>query len=353
MRKLKRYISRTVSSSVFIVLLVIVALDTISALVDQLGNMNAQYGMADVVFTVVMEIPASIYEYLPLSCLVGCLIGLGVLASSSELVVIRASGVSVRQIIWAVMRPIFIFIVAGVLMGEYVSPYANQLADSFRTLSRETTDSSQAKRGHWNREGNEYMHFNAVLPNGKLFGITRYQFDDEGVLLETSYVESAIYQGNHWFEENGIVTSFGAEKVEQFTFTTREWHTEVSPELLNVLVLETNDLPMQRLKSYADYLDRQGLDSSEYRLIFWRKALQPLATTSLVVIAISFILGPLRQTTMGFRVFIGVIVGLIFQSSQQILAPTSYLMGFSPMYAVLVPIAISFLLGLALIKKSQ
>jgi len=355
MRKLKRYISRIVSSAVFVVLLVIVALDTLSAIVDQLDDLSEHYGILDVMFSVLLELPASIYEYIPLSCLVGCLIGLGMLASSSELVVIRAAGVNIRQIVWAVMRPILLFIVGGVLLGEYVSPYSNQLADSYKTLKQEGKASAHARHGHWHREreGNEYMHFNAVLPNGKLYGITRYQFNDSGVLVETSYVESAIHQGDYWFEENGIVTSFNQEKIEQFTFNTREWHTQVSPDLLNVLVLDTQDLPMNRLKRQADYLDKQGLDSSEYRLIFWRKALQPLATASLVIIAISFILGPLRQTTMGFRVFVGIIVGLIFQSSQQILAPTSYLMGFSPMYAVLIPIAISFLLGVALIKKAQ
>lgn len=353
MKKIKRYISRNVFGAISIVLLVIVSLDTISGLVDQLGEMNEHYGFIDVVFTVLLEIPGSIYDYLPLSCLVGCLIGLGVLAATSELVVIRAAGVSVSQLIWSVMRAALLFIVISTVIGEFIAPYSNQFVDSYRSVARQQHTPTHVNKGHWNREGNEFMYFNAVLPNGQLLGITRHQFDDNGVLQESSHVQSAIFQGDSWFEENGAVTLFGDDRTERYTFSTRTWYTEVSPELLNVLVLDPEDLPMQRLGNYVDYLQRQGLDSNEYQLNFWRKALQPLATASLVVIAISFILGPLRQTTMGFRVFVGVIVGLVFQFSQQLLAPASVLLGFSPMYAVLAPIVFSFAVGIGLIRHSQ
>ncbi len=353
MKKIKRYISRTIFGTISIALLVIVALDSLSSLVDQLGDMNNDYGFADVLFTVMLEAPGSLYDYLPLSCLVGSLVGLGILASTSELVVIRAAGVSVIQIIWSVMRAALIFIIFGSVIGEFVSPYSNQYVDSYRSLAKQDVNALQINQGYWNREGNEFMYFNAVLPNGQLLGITRHQFDDKGILLESSHVESAIYQGDSWFEENGSVTSFDNDRTEQFSFSTRTWVTEVSPDLLNVLVLDPEDLPMQRLVGYVDYLQRQGLDSSEYQLNFWKKVLQPLATASLVVIAISFILGPLRQTTMGFRVFMGVLVGLVFQFSQQLLAPASFLLGFSPLYAVLIPILFSFFIGMLLIYQSQ
>lgn len=352
MIKLKRYIGHTIAAAVATVLLVILSLDAISDLVDQLSNLSGDYTFGEAVIYVLLYIPSSAYDYLPLSALVGCLIGLGVLASSSELVVMRAAGVSVIQLVWAVMRPVCVFIGIGLLVGEFVAPYSDQYADSRRALAKGHERALQSERGVWNREGNEYMHFNAVLPNGKLYGITRYSFDQRGRLSEASFVDSAIYQGEYWFEQDGEVTSFEDGKIEKFTFATREWRTEVSPDLLNVLVLDADELPMKRLYDYSKYLDKQGLDSSEYKLAFWHKAFQPLAVASLVMIAISFILGPLRQTTMGFRVFVGVIVGLVFQTSQKMLGPTSIIMGFSPMFAVLIPIVFCLVLGVFLIRKA-
>lgn len=335
------------------VLFVIVALDLISGLVDQLGNMKGDYDFAEAVTYVLLYIPSSIYDYVPLSALVGCLIGLGVLASSSELTVMRAAGVSNSRIVWIVFRPVLLVIVAGVLIGEFVAPYMDQYADSRRALAQGHSRALESEKGLWNREGNEFMHFNAVLPNGKLYGITRYRFSDTGELLSASFVDSAIYQGGYWFEQEGRTTLFREESVETFTYENRRWETEMSPDLLNMLVLEPDELPMQRLHGYANYLEKQSLDASDYRLAYWHKVLQPLATLSLVVVAISFILGPLRQVTMGFRVFVGVLVGLVFQTSQKLLGPTSIILGFSPMYAVLTPILFCFFFGWLLLKRAE
>lgn len=352
MRKIKKYIASSVFSSIAVVLFVIVALDFISELVDQLDNIAAAYTLKEAFIYSALSIPSSVYDYLPLSSLVGCLIGLGMLANTSELTVIRAAGVSVRQIIWAVMRPIFAFILLGVFLGEFITPTSDQYAESRRAISLGHQSALQGQRGVWNREGNEFMHFSAVLPNGKLYGVTRLKFDDNGELLSSTYIETAIYQGNSWFERNVVTTLLSENEIETEDFSTAIWNTDLSPKLLDVLVLPPEDLPMKRLHSYAEYLERQGQDAKEYRLAFWQKALQPLATASLVMIAISFIFGPLRQVTMGFRIFTGVIVGIVFRTSQDLLGPSSLIFGFSPLLAVILPISICALIGFVLLRRS-
>lgn len=352
MKKLKRYIANVIIGAVLTVLFVVVSLDAISDLVNQLGDFKGSYDLVEAVIYVLLLIPSNIYDYIPLSALVGCLIGLGMLASSSELVVMRAAGVSIGQIVWAVFRPIFLFIFVGAILGEFVTPYLDQYADSRRSLAQGHKRALQSEKGVWNREGDEYMHFNAVLPNGKLYGVTRYIFDGDK-LVSSSFSDSAIFQQNYWFEQDVRVTEFTDDGIVKKELPNRKWYTELSPELLNVLVLGQDELPIHRLHSYSTYLDKQGLDSSDYRLTFWQKSLQPLATLSLVMIAISFILGPLRQVTMGFRVFIGVIVGLLFQTSQKLLGPASLIFGFSPMFAVLIPILLCFFIGWFLVRRSQ
>lgn len=352
MKKIKRYIARSVTSAIAVVLFVIVSLDFISELVDQLDKVAGDYTLLEVFVYAGLSIPSSIYDFLPLSSLVGCLIGLGVLANSSELTVIRAAGVSVTQIIWAVMRPVFGYILLGVFLGEFVTPMTDQYAESRKAIALGHQSALQGQRGVWNREGNEFMHFSAVLPNGKLFGITRLNFNDSGELLSSTYIESAIYQGNSWFERNGVTSMLEGDRVRTEAFSTAVWESDLSPRLLNVLVLPPEDLPMKRLNSYAKYLERQGQEAQEYRLAFWQKALQPLATASLVMIAISFIFGPLRQVTMGFRIFSGVIVGIVFRTSQDLLGPSSLIFGFSPLVAVLLPIVVCALIGIVLLRRS-
>jgi len=352
-RKIKAYIARQVMGAVFGVLLVILSLDAVADLVDQISQLKGGYNLFEALIYVLLYVPSSTCDYIPLAALVGCLIGLGMLANTSELVVIRSAGVSIGQVIWAVMRPVLVVIFFGALLGEFVAPYTDQFADSRRDLLQGHESALQSERGLWFKEGNEYMHFNAVLPNGRLYGITRYRFDELGELVQASFIRSAIYLGDRWSEQEGAITFFEDQQIRREEFITRDWYSELSPDLLDVLVLDADELPMQRLWDYANYQEKQNIDSSEYRLAFWQKALQPLATLSLVMIAISFIFGPLRQTTMGFRVFIGVVVGLVFQTSQRLLGPISIIFGFSPMFAVLVPIIACFLLGWFLISRAR
>jgi len=353
MRKLDGYIARTVFGAVLLVLMVIVSLDLIAALIDQVGEIKANYTLYEVMVYVGLTLPGRIYDNIPFSSLVGCLIGLGMLAGSSELVVMRAAGVSIGRIIWAVMRTVFLFIIVAGLLGEYVTPYTDQIAESRRALAQGDDNALESRHGLWNREGNVFMHFNAVLPNGVLFGVTRYQFDDSQQLTSSSFSRRATYQGDHWIEEDGTVTKISAEGSTISTFNTRLWQSDLSPDLLNVLVLQPEALSIQKLYSYSRYLEQQGIESNEYWLIFWQKVLQPLATASLVIIAISFIFGPLRSVTTGFRIFSGVIVGIIFRTTQDLLGPSSVVFGFSPLIAVAVPILICFIIGLVLLSRSR
>lgn len=355
MKQLSRYIGATVIASILMVLFVIVALDFIAGVVDQLGRLRGNYQVLEALIFVSLDIPSTAYDYVPLSALVGSMLGLGALANSSELTVMRAAGVTIGQLVWLVFRPVLVFILAGALIGEYVAPYLDQYADSRRALAKGHSRALQGEKGLWNREGNEYIHVNAVLPNGKLYGVTRYSFANDGRLEKATFVDSAIYQGAYWFEQDARVTTFSedGQSVSVEEFSSRRWQTELSPDLLDVLVLDAENLPMKRLHEYSSFLNKQNLDASEYSLAFWQKALQPLATLSLVVIAISFILGPLRQVTMGFRIFIGVIVGLVFQTSQKLLGPTSIIVGFSPVFAVLTPIMACFFFGWIFLKRAE
>ncbi len=353
MRLLNRYIARSVISAVFIVLLVFVSLDAISAIVDQMGQLANNYNLKEALLYVAITLPNRAYEFIPFSALIGCLLGLGTLAASSELVVMRAAGVSVLSITWAVIKPVLVFVVIGILLGEYVTPLTEQISTSRKDIALGRKVALQAQRGLWNREGNEYMHFNAVLPNGRLYGVTRYRFDENHQLVASSFTETAIYLGSYWQEENVVETKINADSTGQETYARRRWDTKISPKVLNVLVLDPSSLSIQNLWSYTLYLDAQGLDSSEYRLSLWQKLLQPIATLSLVLIAVSFVFGPLRQVTMGFRIFSGVIFAVVFRVVQDLLGPASLVFGFSPLVAVLMPIGFCILLGLYLLKRSR
>lgn len=351
MTLLNRYIARQVFLAVAMVLGLVLCLDFIGKVIDQLESLRADYNFYEMLVYIAWSLPSSVYEYLPYAVLVGCLIALGSLASASELVIVRAAGVSVGRIVWMVIKPVMLFIVLGVALGEFVIPYADQTAESRRALALGYSSTDQARRGVWHREADEFILFNVIQPDGELFGVSRYRFDGER-LLEASFTRRASYRDGYWQEESVAVTEFGAEQISTSERETRRWDTELTPALLNIVAVEPQTLSISSLRRYTHYLEDQSLQNTEYALAFWQKLFQPLATASLVLIAISFVFGPLREVSMGQRIFTGVVFGIGFRLVQSLLGPSSIVFGFSPLIAVLLPIALCFALGVFLLRRA-
>ncbi|XLY87244.1 LPS export ABC transporter permease LptG [Ectopseudomonas mendocina] len=353
MAKLDRYIGTQVFFAILAVLGIILGLALLFAFIDELSDLNkGDYGLAQALWYVLLTAPRRAYEMLPMAALIGCLIGLGTLASNSELTIMRAAGVSIGRIVWAVMKPMLVLMLAGILIGEYVAPLTENQAQADRALAQGGGAAQSSKRGMWHRQGQEYVHINAVQPGGVLLGVTRYRFDDERRLLSASFARRAEYRDNHWMLNNVQTTLLHEDRSEVVNQREERWDIELNPELLGTVVMEPEALSVTGLWQYIHYLSEQGLNNARYWLAFWTKVLQPLVTGALVLMAISFIFGPLRSVTLGQRVFTGVLVGFIFRIAQDLLGPSSLVFGFSPLLAVLVPAGICALAGVWLLRRA-
>jgi len=353
MRRLDRYVGSTVFKSILLVLAVIVGLDVISALIDESDDISETYTFSLVLKYVMLTVPSRIYEFIPFAALIGALVGLGQLATTSELVVMRGSGVSVGRLVWVTMKPALMLVLVAVLLGEYVAPHLEQLAKSERSIALSGDSGGMSRRGLWNREGNTFMHFNAVRTDTTLVGVMLLQFDDEGQLKSALRAQRAVFGGDHWTLQRVSRSEFTTWEATRSWYPTLRWDTNITPELLGILALSPQSLSARDLFVYSRYLNRQGLNADDYQLALWNKLLQPLGVASLVLVAISFIFGPLRSGTMGFRIFAGVVVGVIFRTSQDLLGPTSLVYGFSPAYAVLLPIVVCAVVGMVLLRRAS
>ncbi len=342
-------------ASIIVVLVVITSLDILAKLIDELGNLTEAYNFSEALIYVALAIPASLYKYMPFAGLVGGLVGLGSLAATSELVIMRAAGVSLLRITWSVIKPALWFIGAMLIFAEYVIPVSDQYAENRRSgLLQNSNNALSVRGGLWNREGDTFMHFNSVQVHGKIHGVTRYHYNDQQQLRSVSFADVAFYVDGQWQEEKVVETLFDDKgEIGVNEYPTRQWETELSPDLLAILVQDTDNLSISRLYEYANYLDKQNLDNGRYLLAYWSKVLQPLVIISLVLVAVSFIFGPLREVTMGYRIFTGVVVGIVFQLTQKLLGPASLIYGIAPLYAVLLPISVCFFFGLFLLARTR
>lgn len=356
MRKLDAYIRNTVVLSMLVVVTLMASLDFIFTLTDELGSSLENYGMAEALWFTLRIMPTTIYELLPFTALGGALIGLGILASHNELIVIQAAGVSTTRIVWAVMKPTLVVMLLSLVLGEYVAPQLQQRAQSDRAIIMSGGLALSSAGGDWRKIGNEFIHVNVILPGGEeLQGVTRYVLDENRRLESSSFAVSAEYRsdasGEYWLLKDVRETTFGSDSISVDSFDSFAWRVDMSPQLLSVLLVEPERQSITGLYRFAKYFETEGLESGSYYLAFWKKLLQPLATASLVLLAISFVFGPLRSATMGYRVFVAIGIGLVFTILQRMMGPASLLYGFDPLVAILVPILMCLVLGAWLLRR--
>ena len=352
MTLLDRYVGNTVLVSVMMVLFLLISLDASFSFLAELDELKRSYQAKEALLFILWTLPRRIYDFMPVGTLIGCLIGLGTLANTSELTVIRAAGVSIARIVFAASKPVIWIVLVGLLLGQFIVPQTEQFAQSEKARHLYQGENIGSRDGYWYREGGQYTHIQVVQPNGVMFGISRFLFDENNILVRSDFSERAIYQGGHWVLEKVRQTTIGDDKTESEHFETLLWDdTSITPEVMSVVVLKPDNLSITGLYRYATYLDSQDLESNSYFFSFWKKVLQPLTTLVMVFIAISFVFGPLRSVTMGQRIMAGIIVGLLFHYSQQFLGHVTIIFNLTPFLAAIVPLVVSFGIGVYLLKR--
>jgi lipopolysaccharide export system permease protein len=344
-----RHIGAAVLAAVLLVFVAFLGLMTLFALLEELGENEAGYTLAEAFWYVTLTTPWRVYEVLPYVVFLGALIGLGSLAGHSEIVVLRANGVSPARIFLSLMLPAGLVFAAGFVLGEWVAPRGEEQAELYKLRAVGNSDVVRLSRAYWYREGDMMMRVQGLGDDGELIGITQYWYGEGHRLQSTVAAERAAYVAGsdpHWRLENVKVTRLRGARVESESMPELRWTGKVNPRLLSIRVLvDPRRLSLGDLLLQIRYMVREGLTPAVYELAFWSKLLQPLAVLGLALVALGFVLGPLREVGMGVRLSVGIFVGLGFKYLQDLFAPMSMVYALPPMLAVLVPILACWALG--------
>lgn len=358
MRQLDLYLFRTVAGTMLLALFALVGILTIFMFLEQVEDVANEYTLAAALKYCIYSVPRTAYEIIPFAAMIGCLAGLGLLASSSELVVMRAAGISTWSIALRALQPALLLVLLALVLGEFFLPDIERKARNDRTQAISTKADIAPFFGFWYREGDVFMHFDEVSQSGELGGVSHYYFDEENRMQRALFAERAVFQeteaGSYWIMEGVTTTDFGPDKSIGRQLPTLRWNSNLRPDLISTEILvEPDKMSITELRAKIDYLEKQGLNTKRFELGFWQKSLQPLATLALVFVAISFVFGPLREATMGMRVVSGLLLGVLFKFLQDLLSPASLVYGFSPFIAIVIPILLCFAMGYYLLRRAS
>jgi lipopolysaccharide export system permease protein len=345
MNLLDRYIVRTVIQATALVTLVVIGLIFLINFLGELRDIGGDYTFLQAFIHVVLELPHNLYQFFPMLVLLGGILGLGVLASHQELMVMRSSGVTLlRFAVTAMVAAILMFLVA-VIIGEGIAPRATFMAESMKKSALNGGQAIATTEGVWIHEGNNFLHIDQVIGRHHLEGVTRYEFDSAHRLLAAYYAESLDYEHKQWQLHNVVKTTFTANQAHSQVMAMTTWNLVLNPNLLNVGYIEPNEMSLHSLKEYIQQLEKNGLQASQFQLEFWKRVFQPLTIIVMMLLAVPFVLRAPRAVTMGWRVLYGISLGFIFYIFNAFFGQFSIVFQFSPILAAIFPTLLFAVLG--------
>lgn len=352
MHILNRYITKIIFNSTLVVLLVFIGLRLFVGIFAELNDLGqGNYGILQILQYALLTLPLNIYQLYPNIALLGSLAALGILASTNELTIIRVSGVSIARIAWIVVRVTMVLTIFVTLVGEFIAPSLDQYAEKQKQFLETGILTDDSKTNLWLHEDNTFINIGLVDANRKLEDITRFSFDETGQLSSISYAVIAKQIDRQWHFYDVHTTRFYSDHVVTEKSPEANWTLKFRPHLL--VAQDAKDMNLKTVLQQAQYNKINGLDVNNYLLNFWQRVCQPLATLAMVYLAIPFIFGPLRSSTMGLRILSGVMAGLAFYIVNRFFGPFSIVYQIPPFVAAVAPLILFFMIGVVLMWRKK
>lgn len=355
MNILERYIGKTILLYIFVVLLVIMGLAGIIKYVEEFRHVGkGSYDALSAAYYTVLMLPSDLENFFPVGALIGSLLGLGALASNSELVVMQSAGFSRFKIGFAVMKTAIPLMILSMVIGEWVAPQTEQFARNMRAVAQSGGSMLATQAGFWAKDGSDFIYIRRITDEQNLNDILIYHFEERELKSILSAEKATFQSGNEWQLQNVQQAVINNEKIAQSQLADQPWKTSITPSKLGIVSLKPESLSISGLADYVGFLKDTGQDAKRFEITFWRKLYEPLAMAVMMLLAISFIFGPLRSSAMGLKIVIGVIAGFSFYVANIVFGNLTLVVSWLPVaISALIPSIVCILIVWWLLSKKR
>ena len=335
---LSGYLLRTILVSTLLVLLVLLSLATLFEFIGELDNHMGDYGVLQALLYSVLRLPQIAFEMLPMATLIGALLGLGGLASHSEIIVMRVAGLSVGKLAGMVAMTGVVLMVITALVGEYIGPPLDYFARSMRNKARFQQEERYSGHAAWVKDGPVILNLERINSEYEFGGIYLFRFNEDNSLRSIAIAENAgIDDSDNWILENFRETRFQDDGIQVVESALAVESFDVSGDLLGITLVKPVSLSAKGLLRYIRYLKKNNLSAGQYETELWSRVSTTVTVVIMPVLALSFVFGSLRSAGSGGRLMIGVLIGLGYYLASEMIANSGQVYDLNPAFVTWLP----------------
>jgi lipopolysaccharide export system permease protein len=355
MSVLDRYIVRTILGSVALVMMVLLVLGALATFMDQQDDVGTgNYTALGAFWYTLLNLPQLAYELLPITALIGSLIGLGSLARGSELTVIRAVGVSIGRLAGIAMLAGVLLIGLELLLGEVLAPAMQQAAREQKAFSKLANVSFSSGTGAWVRDGDLILNVAGQNSESQFGSMQVFELSPQHRLLAIGHAQRAVAGAKGTWLLSGYGESrFADDSVSSRPAGPRKLASNVSAGFLGLAVEDPKQLTNRALWRLISYYRANALDTREYVFAFWSRIARTVAIAFAVLLAIPFVLGALRSAGAGTRMMLGITLGLAFFLLQRLIESSTVVFKLDPVVLAWLPTALLATVTITLLARAR
>ena len=336
---LLRYLAREILAATALVLAAFLGLFAFFDFINELEDVGkGGYTLYQAVVYVGLTLPARVYELMPIAVLIGTLYALATLAKNSEMTVMRASGMSNAALMGSLGLIGAVFVALIFAIGEYVAPPAETAAEEWKLTATKATVSQQLRSGLWVKDGRLVINVRTLMPDRTMRNARVYAFDDDYALESIAEAATGVFDGSgEWKLLDVQRTRFHGDRTEVERLAEIRWRSELTPEVLGVLMVSPEHMPFGRLWTYINHLRDNNQNADRFEIALWKKLIYPF--TALVMMALAMPFGFIHDRMGGAsaRIFMGVMLGVGFHLLNGLFSNLGMINAWPPFMAALTP----------------
>ena len=355
----ERYIRKTLLSFTFVVLVIWLGMYSFFNFLSEMSSIGqVNYTSLEAFRYIALQIPEVAYKHASPVILLGCVLGIGHLATTNQLLVLRVSGMSIFRLTMLTIKTALIFVIAVIAIGEIFAPIASEEAERGRSKALDIAIASQSQEGFWIRDGESFINVQKNI-DGKLFiGVTVIEVNSSNKIATVLTSEQATFDGKSLDMKNTEIFSIDSDKkIDDISLKERNSYNKTvsfDQDLIDSLKKEPEDLTTWSIIKQIQFLSDNKLRSGIYEVELYKRLIKPITLIAMILLGMLFIFGYTRDATLGRKIFFGIALGLSFEMLSRISGAMALSFDFNPVISTVLPTIVVMVVALILlIQKSM
>jgi lipopolysaccharide export system permease protein len=311
-------------------------------------------GDAEVWRYIGLRLPQIIARFLPFSVLLGTILTLATLNQNSEVIAMKASGMSAHQVLAPLVLASLMVAIISFAFNERIVARANGALDAWQKVEYgPVPKESGVKANVWARDGNNLINAGVVRGTGSgvvLEQVTVYERDG-GALRTMLSAKSARPDGNAWVltDANRFFVRTGTREA----LGTIRAGEGVTPDQFTLAQVSGDELPFWALRTAIADLEAAGRPVDALKSILWHKISGPLSAILMPLLGAVAAFGLARSGKLFVRAVIGMALGFAYFVADNFALAMGDLGAYSPLLAAWGPFLLFALIGEAVLVRTE